>query len=184
MNQPALVWLCCGTAAQITALQAQAGPCLAAALGLSLAPPLHHPGELSQLPPASLVPLPLDPGLPLAGGGHWAEALGAWRQSCLLLLAAEQLQSGLPAAATALLQQWQVPLLGLVQWDAPWQAGDRRCDGLPWLGWLAAGAHDDAGEHDDGSGALLRLAVQLRLQGLEGHSGAAAAPLSSSRSPG
>ena len=33
-----------------------------------------------------LAALPLDPGLPLARGGSWAEALGAWRQPCLLVV--------------------------------------------------------------------------------------------------
>jgi hypothetical protein len=80
--------------------------------------------------------LPLDPGLVLQGFGHWAEALGAWRQPVLLLLAAEQLQTGLPAAMAALLDQWQVPLAGLVQAGGPWQPDLRRGDGLPWLGTL------------------------------------------------
>ena len=54
----------------------------------------------------------------------------------MLLLAGEQLNSGLPAAMTALLLQWRVPLLGLVQADGPWEAPARRGDGLPWLGNL------------------------------------------------
>ena len=99
-----------------------------------------------------LVPLPIDPGLPLEGGaGHWAEALGAWRQPALLLLAGEQLNSGLPAAMTALLLQWRVPLLGLVQADGPWEAPARRGDGLPWLGNL-----------DGAEGLDLALALELR----------------------
>ncbi|MCP9774224.1 hypothetical protein [Cyanobium sp. WAJ14-Wanaka] len=81
-----------------------------------------------------LVGLPLDPGLLLPSGGHWAEALGAWRQPVLLVLSAAQCQSGLPAAMTALLMQWQVPLVGLVQWGEPWEPELRRADGLPWLG--------------------------------------------------
>jgi hypothetical protein len=80
--------------------------------------------------------LPFDPGLVLQGFGHWAEALGAWRQPVLLLLTAEQLQTGLPAAMAALLAQWKVPLAGLVQAGGLWQPDLRRGDGLPWLGTL------------------------------------------------
>ncbi len=82
--------------------------------------------------------LPLDPGLPLAAGGSWAEALGAWRQPALLVVRGEQIATGLPAAGTALLQRWQVPLVGLVQAGGDWSPGQRRRDGLPWLGWLPA----------------------------------------------
>lgn len=52
----------------------------------------------------------------------------------------EQLATGLPAAGTALLRQWRVPLLGLIQWGGRWDPEARRHDGLPWLGALAAGA--------------------------------------------
>ncbi|MEB3199584.1 MAG: hypothetical protein VKK62_03520 [Synechococcaceae cyanobacterium] len=102
-----------------------------------------------------LAAIPHDPGLPLAVGGSWAEALGAWRQPTLLLVACPHLASGLPAAATALLRQWQVPLVGLLQWDGPWSPQSRRADGLPWLG--CAAELDDAG---------LRLLVERRLQRL------------------
>ena len=37
---------------------------------------------------------------------------------------------------TSLLKNWQVPLVGLVQWGEPWAAAERRRDGLPWLGAL------------------------------------------------
>lgn len=149
-----LVLLSCGTGAQIAALQSAAAAPLAQALQLSL----HHglPGEsgsdtasntagaaqqaLAALPPASLAVVPVDPGLPLgAGQDHWAAQLGAARQPCLLLLSAEQAASGVPAAVTALLLQWRVPLVGLAQWGGPWQAKARRQDGLPWLGWLDGG---------------------------------------------
>jgi hypothetical protein len=43
----------------------------------------------------------------------------------------------LPAAGTALLQRWQVPLVGLIPWGGPWNPVARRQDGLPWLGCLA-----------------------------------------------
>lgn len=80
--------------------------------------------------------LPFDVGLPLADGRCWAEALGAWRQPCLLVLSAAQLRTGLPAAGCALLRQGRVPLLGLLQWGTPWDQQARRRDGLPWLGLL------------------------------------------------
>jgi hypothetical protein len=83
-----------------------------------------------------LAALPLDPGLPLERGGSWAEALGAWRQPCLLVVRGEQLDTGLPAAGAALLERWRVPLAGLVQVGGDWQPSERRRDGLPWLGWL------------------------------------------------
>jgi len=153
-----LVLVCCGDRPQIERLQASAAAPLAAALGLRPAPPLgDDPRGLDGLHPG-LVPLPLDPGQMLAAGDHWAQALGAWRQSCLLLLTAEQTGGGLPAAVTALLLQWQVPLVGLVQWGAPWQADLRRRDGLPWLGWLDA-ADSEAG---------LATAAALRWRQLQG----------------
>lgn len=83
-----------------------------------------------------LAALPLDPGLPLERGGSWAEALGAWRQPCLLVVRGEQLDTGLPAAGAALLERWRVTLAGLVQVGGDWQPMLRRRDGLPWLGWL------------------------------------------------
>lgn len=81
--------------------------------------------------------MPLDPGLTLADGSSWADALGAWRQPTLLLIAVDQLATGTAAATRALLHQKGVPLLGLVQWGSPWQPQLRRRDGLPWLGALA-----------------------------------------------
>ena len=91
--------------------------------------------ELLGQPGGWLAPLPLDPGLPL-DDGSWAEALGAWRQPTVLVVEAPQLATGLPAAATALLERWGVPLVGLIQWGGPWDGERRRRDGLPWLGWL------------------------------------------------
>jgi hypothetical protein len=158
LGQP-LVVVAAGAADAVQTLQHQAAPRLATALGLVWreplspdAPPLALAERRDQGP--GLVPLPIDPGLPLAGGsGHWAEVLGAWRQPALLLLAGDQLQSGLPAAMTALLRQWQVPLLGLVQCDGPWDPAARRADRLPWLGAL-----DDPSQ--------LALAVELAWQQL------------------
>lgn len=141
LDQP-LVVVAGGAAMAVTALQHRAAPALATALDLALWEPLRPERPQAALAALAgrgpgLVPLPIDPGLPLVGGaGHWAEALGAWRQPALLLLAGEQLNSGLPAAMTALLLQWRVPLLGLVQADGPWEAPTRRGDGLPWLGNL------------------------------------------------
>ena len=140
-RQRPLVLVGAGTAAAVATLQAEAGPTLALALGLPWGNPLaieQPPQSLASLAEQGpgLVPLPLDPGLVLHGFGHWAEALGAWRQPVLLLLAAEQLQTGLPATMAALLDQWQVPLAGLVQAGGPWQPDLRRGDGLPWLGTL------------------------------------------------
>jgi len=141
---PALVLLACGTTPQISGLQAAAAPPLAQALQLQLGPALPTgPGpqaqaqaSLAALPCGVLAPLTQDPGLALADGSHWAERLGAWRQPCLLLIHVEQLDSGVAAASTALLRQWQVPLLGLVQWQDPWNPQARLADQLPWLGWL------------------------------------------------
>jgi hypothetical protein len=156
--QRPLVLVAAGPAAAVIALQRQAGPPLASALGLPWCEPLvDRPPQQALAPLAQqgpgLVPLPLDPGLPLPGAGHWAEALGAWRQPVVLLLAGAQLDSGLPAAMVALLHQWQVPLAGLVQWGGAWDAEARRGDGLPWLGWLAP---EGGKPHDAEPGQLAR----------------------------
>lgn len=105
-------------------------------------------GQLSQLQASAegwLASLPLDPGQSLEDGGTWAEALGAWRQPTLLIIRGQQLQSGAAAATVALLRQWRVPVLGVLQWGGSWSAERRRRDGLPWLGRLeeAAVADDD-----------------------------------------
>lgn len=147
---PRLLLLGCGTARALHALQRQAGPQLARLLQLPLQPlndPSHPQRSLAALatnPGSWLAPLGRDPGLALPGGGTWAEALGAWRQPCVLLLPAPQLASGLAAATTALLRQERVPLLGLIQWGGPWCPRARVQDGLPWLGWLADGEAESA----------------------------------------
>ena len=139
---PALVLLACGTPPQICGLQAAAAASVARALQRQLAGALPaQPGPaahnaLAELAPGTLVPLPQDPGHTSADGSHWAELLGAWRQPCLLLISAAQLDSGVAAAAHALLLHWQVPLLGLVQWQGPWDQQARLADRLPWLGCL------------------------------------------------
>ncbi len=162
---PTLVLLAAGPAPAVAGLQGQAGPALAAALGLHWSDPLNplSPDEalaaLVGVGPA-LVPLPRDPGQPLADGRHWAAALGPWRQPVLVLLAADQLQTGLPAALTALLAQWQVPCLGLVQWGGTWQPELRRLEGLPWLGGLEATSPPEVA-------ADLRRVVAARWAGLD-----------------
>ena len=178
-----LVVLSAGPAAQVKALQADLGQPLALALQGSWDDRWKHLGQgddpnsaLQQLQPPggepalwprpALLGLPLDPGLPLAGGGHWAEALGAWRQPALLVFSTDQLESGLPAAMTALLKNWQVPLVGLVQWGEPWASAERRRDGLPWLGALQADQSSSGQASLDQSMALrsaLDLALRCRL---------------------
>jgi hypothetical protein len=148
-SPPALVLLAAGPAAAVAGLLGQVAPALAAALHLPLLAPLNPLGADAALAalaegPQGLAPLPRDPGLPLADGRHWAAALGAWRQPALVVIAAEQMDTGLPAALTALLVQWQVPCLGLVQWGGSWDPEQRRLEGLPWLGCLAAGDQPDA----------------------------------------
>jgi hypothetical protein len=161
---PALVLLCCGTQPQIRALQAAAAPPLAQALqrqlagALPTAPGPQAHSALAALAAGTLVPVSLDPGQTTADGGHWAELLGAWRQPCLLLISAEQLDSGVAAAATALLLQWQVPLLGLVQWQGSWDRQARLADRLPWLGWLGG---------VEAQPAAVALAAARRMQQLQ-----------------
>ncbi|MFZ0408773.1 MAG: hypothetical protein WAM11_11790 [Cyanobium sp.] len=116
--------------------------------------------------PGGLGLVEIDPGLPLPAGGSWVEALGAWRQPCLLVIAAGQLPCGWPAAGTALLQRWGVPLLGLLQWGGAWDRPARRRDGLPWLGVLAEPG-DPAMAGEDAAGfeaALLPVLARRWLQ--------------------
>ncbi|MEB3352506.1 MAG: hypothetical protein VKM01_09305 [Cyanobacteriota bacterium] len=113
-----------------------------------------------------LAGLEIDVGLPLADGRCWGEALGAWRQPALLVIPSHQLHSGGPAAATALLRQWQVPLLGLMQWDGAWQPEERLRDGLPWLGLLAPDDQRDTALGCDGERALA-AALALRWSQLD-----------------
>jgi hypothetical protein len=109
-----------------------------------------------------LAALPLDPGLPLERGGSWAEALGAWRQPCLLVVRGEQLDTGLPAAGTALLERWQVPLAGLLQVGGDWVPSERRRDGLPWLGWLPESGEDSVEANEEAGAAMAALQQVLR----------------------
>jgi len=116
-------------------------------------------GRSTAQAPAWLAPLSVDPGLALGDERNWAEALGAWRQPTLLILAAPQLTSGWPAAATALLREARVPLVGLIQWGGEWQPERRRQDGLPWLGALTP---PDAGGGDGELAVLAALARRWR----------------------
>ncbi len=151
-----------GTAVEVAARLTQALPVLARELGIPGLPalePLQEPdralASLSQPGTgAGLTALAVDPGLGLADGRPWAQALGAWRQPTLLLLEAAQLDTGVAAATTALLRHYAVPLRGLIQWGDPWQPEQRRREGLPWLGALGpAGAME---------GVDLRLALALQ----------------------
>lgn len=126
--------------------------------------PIADPGspdrQLQQLQASEagwLASLPLDPGQTLPDGSSWAEALGAWCQPTLVILGAQQLSSGAAASTTALLRQWRVPLLGLVQWGGAWKADLRRRDGLPWLGRLEEGT---AGEGSEATSDLVALLQQ------------------------
>ena len=140
----------------------------------SLVHPQQAMAQLSRCPDPWLAALPLDPGLGLDQGGSWAELLGAWRQPSLLVLEHVQLATGLPAAGTALLQRWRVPLVGLIQWGGPWNPVARRQDGLPWLGCLAglpaeqvdpsAGALTEVGEEELGLRLRWRWAQLDRLR--------------------
>lgn len=112
-----------------------------------------------------LASLPLDPGQALGDGRTWAEALGAWQQPTLVLIEGPQLASGAAASTTALLRQWRVPMLGLLQWGGAWRAHQRRRDGLPWLGRL----EDVPSEGEDSAGALAQLLLgRWRLLDLPG----------------
>ena len=180
-----LVVLSAGPAAQVKALQADLAEPLALALQGTWDDRWQHlaPGDdpnraLQQLQPPmgepvpgqspALVGLPLDPGLPLACGGHWAEALGAWRQPAVLVFSAEQLQTGVPAAMTSLLKNWQVPLVGLIQWGEPWASAERRRDGLPWLGALQteqiSSGQNSPGQTFSEQASQLRSALDLALR--------------------
>ena len=136
-----------GTAREVAALLEAKGPLLASGLSLTRQQPLPPdavPQRALQAPRVSLTPgcrgllltVPVDPGVPLPNGGCWGEALGAWRLPTLVLLRAEQLHTGWPAAATALLNHHRVPLVGLLQCGGDWVGERRRQDGLPWLGHL------------------------------------------------
>jgi hypothetical protein len=144
-----MVLVCLGTPSDPTAPAALL-PAVALRLSRATGLPLRSiprpdspPQALADLLAASgpwLAPLPLDPGLALAQGS-WAEALGAWRQPTLLVVDQAQLVTGIPAASTALLERWSVPLLGLLQWGG---AGTpRRGVGTNFPGWACSPTRRD-----------------------------------------
>jgi len=139
--------------AQLSRKSSDSGPVSGPA---AWADPARLLAAASEQPGPWLWPLAGDPGAFLGDEGCWAEALGAWRQPTLLLIPAAAASTGPAAAYAALLQRQGVPLLGLIQWGGPWLAADRRRDGLPWLGWLAA-PQDQAWE----AAADLARALQL-----------------------
>ena len=153
-----LVLVCLGTPAD-PAVPATLMPAVARRLAAATGLPLRSipqadspPQAMAELLAASgpwIAPLPIDPGVALAQGS-WAEALGAWRQPTLLVVDQAQLGTGIPAAATALLERWSVPLLGLLQWGGSWDDAMRRHDRLPWIGKLEAmeGPEPDADPAD------------------------------------
>ena len=140
-----------------------AARCLARRLCLPhrrISDPLLPGSQLDQLQALAggwLASLPLDPGQSLRDGGTWAEALGAWRQPTLLTIRWQQLASGAAASTIALLRQWRVPVVGVLQWGGSWDAEGRRRDGLPWLGRL-----EDAspGEADGWTGPLEEILLR------------------------
>jgi len=160
--QPRLILVSLGTSsdpAGPATLLPRVAQRLSGATGLPLRsiPQPHSPpqalADLLIAPGPWLAPLPLDFGLALAQGS-WAEALGAWRQPTLLVVDQAQLGSGIPAAATALLERWSVPLVGLLQWGGSWDVSARRRDELPWLGLLGDPQGSDP-EGDPAAGLLL-----------------------------
>jgi hypothetical protein len=64
---------------------------------------------------------------------------------------------------TSLLKNWQVPLVGLVQWGEPWASAERRRDGLPWLGALQA-EQISPGQTFSEQASQLRSALDLALR--------------------
>jgi hypothetical protein len=63
---------------------------------------------------------------------------------------------------TSLLKNWQVPLVGLVQWGEPWASAERRRDGLPWLGALQA-EKISSGQISSERASQVRSALDLAL---------------------
>ena len=77
-------------------------------------------------------------------GMSWLEALGAWRQPTVLIVA-PLLSGDIPGVAPAyvsLCKNLAVPLVGILQLGGAWDISNRKADGLPWCGLLP----DDSGE--------------------------------------
>ena len=117
--------------------------------------------DLALEPQGWLLPLSLDPGATLQGGGSWADVLAAWRQPALLLLPSAQVGAGPDRAYAALLEAAAVPLVGLVQLGGIWQPQSRRGDRLAWLGWLPA-TPGDPGSEEEQAEQRLRLVLRAR----------------------
>ena len=120
------------------------------------------PAEVLQTNPAAtgLVRLSGDAARPTPqGDASWLQTLADWRQPVLLLTTAEQdgSISGAAAAYTALCRELQVPLLGLVQLQGPWNGPARRRDGLSWLGWIPDEQHPEQAECVDALARRLQL---------------------------
>ena len=109
------------------------------------------PSELLQRNPAAtgLVRLSGDAARPtLQGDASWLQSLADWRQTVLLLTTADT-DGAIPGAApayAALCRELNVPLLGLVQLQGPWNGPARRRDGLSSLGWIPDENHPDQAE--------------------------------------
>ncbi len=91
-------------------------------------------GGLSQ--EKGLVQLSGDAAMLHPEGGSWLEALGAWRQPTVLMVA-PLLSGDIPGVASAyvaLCKNFAVPLIGIVQLGGDWDNNKRRADGLPWCG--------------------------------------------------
>jgi len=91
-------------------------------------------GGLSQ--EKGLVQLSGDAAMLHLEGGSWLEALGAWRQPTVLMVA-PLLSGDIPGVApayVALCKNFEVPLIGIVQLGGDWDNNKRRADGLPWCG--------------------------------------------------
>ena len=88
---------------------------------------------------------------------EWAPLLAAWRLPAVLLLPAAERMAADAALHAALLLQLEVPLLGLLQVGGPWDAQQRRSDGLPWLGHWDPAEPQELAAFDD----MIQLRFQL-----------------------
>ena len=93
------------------------------------------------------------------GDASWLQALADWRQTVLLLTTADSDGAipGTAAAYAALCRELQVPMLGLVQLQGPWNGAARRRDGLSWVGWIPDQDHPDQAECLDALARRLQL---------------------------
>lgn len=120
------------------------------------------PAQILQHNPAArgLVRLSGDAARPTPqGDASWLQALADWRHPVLLLTSAESDGAipGSAAAYAALCRELNVPLLGLVQLQGPWNGRARRRDGLSWLGWIPDEHYPDQAECVDALARRLQL---------------------------